>query len=154
MQITDRDDFQKPCYDFMWDGDEDKLADDMLALIQPILKEEQIHKEQPVSDAIRKAAEHIRKLNGKKFDLNYIAVAVNLSKYHLIRQFKKEMGVTPNQYYIQNKLRIVKAELLAEQPETDIATELNYADQSHLCRQFKKMMGISPQDYKRNIRRK
>jgi AraC-like DNA-binding protein len=154
MQVVDRDDFQMPCYDFMWGGDEYKFAEEILKLIQPILKKEQVHTEQLVSDAIRKAAEYIRKLNGKKFDLNDIAVKVNLSKYHLIRQFKKEMGVTPNQYHIQNKLRIVKAELLAEQPETDIATELNYADQSHLCRQFEKMMGISPQEYKRNIRRK
>lgn len=154
MQLLDMDDFQKLCYDFMWNGDENKLAEEMLALIQPMLKRDQLNTGRSVSDAILSAAEYIRKLNGEKFDLNHIAATVNLSKYHLIRLFKKEMGVTPNQYYIQNKLRIVKAELLAEQAEADIAAELNYADQSHLCRQFKKMMGISLQEYKRNMRRK
>lgn len=154
MQLLDMDGFQKPCHNFMWSGNENKLAEEMLALIQPMFTKEQCNTEHSRSDTIQKAVEYIRTLNGEKFDLNHIAIAVNLSKYHLVRQFKKEMGVTPNQYYIQNKLRIVKAELLAEQPEADIAAELNYADQSHLCRQFKKMMGISLQEYKRNMRRK
>jgi AraC-like DNA-binding protein len=78
----------------------------------------------------------------------------NISKYHLVRLFKKEMGVTPNQYYIQNKLRTVKTKIMEEQSEVQIATELNYADQSHLCRQFKQLMGVSLQEYKRNVRRK
>ncbi len=151
MQLLDIDGFLKPCYDFMWYGDENKFAKEILALIQPMHKKEQFDTGHSVSDAIKNTSEYIRKLNGEEFDLNNIAAAVNLSKYHLVRQFKKEMGVTPNQYYIQNKLRIVKAELLAEQAEADIAAELNYADQSHLCRQFKKMMGISLQEYKRNI---
>jgi AraC-like DNA-binding protein len=154
MQLLDIDDFQKPCYDFMWNGEENKFAEEILALIQPMFKKNQFDTKPSVSDAIKSAVENIRKLNGEKFDLNHIATVVNLSKYHLIRQFKKEMGVTPNQFYIQNKLRIVKAEILANQAEADIAAELNYADQSHLCRQFKKMMGISLQEYKRNMRSK
>ncbi len=154
MQLLDTDDFQKPCYDFMWSGDENKLAEEMLALIKPIIKEEQSNTGYIISETIQRTVECIKKLNGNKFDLNDIAAEVNLSKYHLIRQFKKEMGVTPYQYYIQNKLRIVKAELFVEQSEADIAAELNYADQSHLCRQFKRMMGISLQEYKRNMRRK
>lgn len=154
LQASDIDDFQKACYDFMWNGEEKKLTQDILEIMKPVIRKDAADQTSNVSNAISKATQIIRELNGNKFDLNHIAESVNLSKYHLIRQFKKEMGVTPNQYYIQNKLRIVKVELLAKQPEVEIAAGLNYSDQSHLCRQFKRMMGISLQEYKRNVRRK
>jgi AraC-like DNA-binding protein len=64
------------------------------------------------------------------------------------------MGVTPNQYHIQAKMRILKANLDDIESQTSLAQNLNLADQSHLCKQFKKLMGVSIKNYKKNLTRK
>jgi AraC-like DNA-binding protein len=63
------------------------------------------------------------------------------------------MGVTPNQYYIQAKMYLVKREIMDYRKEIDLALDLNFSDQSHLCNFFKKQMGISLQDYKKSFQR-
>lgn len=64
-----------------------------------------------------------------------------VSKYHLIRTFKKEMGVTPKQYHQQCKVRKMK-NMVFEDSQCDIAYELNFSTQSHMNSILKKYMGI------------
>ncbi len=152
VKLSDEDIFLKPCLDFMWNGDEEKLVQDLLSILPSYTRIDDVESKR--SKVVEDAIDYIKNLENDKFSLDNIALSVNVSKYHLVRVFKKEVGVTPNQYYIQNKLRIVKKEILTQQSESVIASDLNYADQSHLCRQFKQMMGISLQEYKRNIKKK
>lgn len=154
LKLNDVDEFVEPCYDFMWNGDEQKLVQQMHSLLSPLLCVDSLKKKKEISEPVQKAITYIKSHINDKFDLDIIAQEAFVSKYHLVRQFKKEMGVSPHQYYIQTKLRIVKADILENQSEVEIATALNYADQSHMCRQFKQLMGISIQEYKRNIRKK
>lgn len=154
LRITDTESFMRIFYDFMWYGDREKIVRDYLELMKPITMTTKGGQYPKRSEMVEKAIEFMRKNQKEKFDLNNIAAEAGVSKYHLVRLFKKEMGVTPNQYYIQNKLRQVKARIMEEEPEIQIAVELNYSDQSHLCRQFKQMMGVSLQEYKRNFRKK
>jgi AraC-like DNA-binding protein len=70
-----------------------------------------------------------------------------------VKVFKKEMGVTPNQYYIQVKMHLIKKEIMEYQKAVDLAMEYNFNDQSHLCNLFKKQMGISLLDYKKSFQR-
>jgi len=65
---------------------------------------------------------------------------------------KKETGVTLNQYYIQAKLYIVKKRLKNGDKLTDLAAEMNFADQSYLANLFKKHMGISMKDFMNNYK--
>ncbi len=154
LKLKDTDNFMRVCYDFMWYGDMSKIIQEFLEIMRPMISIKNIKEQKQLSLSVKKAAEFIKKNQNNRFDLDNIAMEANISKYHLVRLFKKEMGVTPNQYYIQNKLRTVKTKIMEEQSEVQIATELNYADQSHLCRQFKQLMGVSLQEYKRNVRRK
>lgn len=154
LKLNDVDEFIEPCCDFMWNGDEQKLVQQLISLLSPLLCVDSLKKKKEISEPVQKAISYMKSHINDKFDLDVIAHEAFVSKYHLVRQFKKEMGVSPHQYYIQTKLRIVKADILENQSEVEIAAELNYADQSHLCRQFKQLMGISIQEYKRNIRKK
>ena len=99
------------------------------------------------------ASQYIRKYAHEKFSLDTLADAIHVSKYYLVKLFKKEMGVTPNQYYIQIRMYLVKKEIIKYRKEVDLAMELNFNDQSHLCNLFKKQMGISLLDYKKSFRR-
>lgn len=71
-----------------------------------------------------------------------------VSKYHLIRSFKQEVGLTPRQFQIQNRVR--KAQRLLNLPISiaEVALTCGFFDQSHLIRHFKKIVGLSPSCYK------
>lgn len=107
----------------------------------------------PADAAVEQAKAYIRAHTHEKFDLDVLAEVVHLSKYHFIRVFKAQLGVTPHQYYIQAKIFAAKRALTQNESEADVATELNFADQSHLCRVFKRQMGISMRDFKNSYRK-
>ena len=71
-----------------------------------------------------------------------------VSKYHLIRSFKHEVGLTPHQFQIQNRVR--KAQRLLNQPIpiTEVALTAGFFDQSHLIKYFEKIVGLTPSCYK------
>ena len=76
--------------------------------------------------------------------LDDLANNSKLSKYHFLRVFKKNTGLTPHQYILST--RINKAKNLIIKGETSITASLNagFNDQSHFIRNFRKMYGYSP----------
>lgn len=78
-------------------------------------------------------------------------IAKELSKdaAYLNRKFKSEVGITPHQYLLQQ--RIKRASKLLSQTDIDIATiaiETGFSDQSHLTKYFSKEVGLSPSKYR------
>ena len=68
-----------------------------------------------------------------------------MSQYHFIRQFCKNIGMTPHRFQVQNRLR--KAKNLLENSSfslTTIGFDVGFFDQSHFIRSFKKLYQISP----------
>lgn len=88
----------------------------------------------------------------ESFDLEKISNYTHISKYHLLRIFKKQMGVTPYQFYIQEKVKKIKQGLLKNQTPVDLAYNLNFSDQSHLCNTFKKYVGLTPIQFKKSYK--
>lgn len=91
----------------------------------------------------------VRYLNNhfqSKFSLDELARNSYVSKYHLIRTFKKEMEITPKQYHQQCKVRCIK-NMVFENSQSDIAYALNFSTQSHMNSIFKKYMGITMGSY-------
>ncbi|SHN72187.1 AraC family transcriptional regulator [Desulfovibrio litoralis] len=78
------------------------------------------------------------------YNLQLLAQANNLSKYHFIKKFKEKIGITPYQFILNEKIKKVRQGILSKQSLADLALELGFSDQSHLCNTFKKYMGISP----------
>lgn len=142
------------CDIFKRNNDENQFLNSILKLINSAIKPDLLLDENKSNETVLLISEYIKKNAAQKFDLDKLAKSFYLSKYHLIRIFKKEMGVTPNQYYIQAKMRIIKTKIFNAPSETNLAFNLNLSDESHLCRLFKKQMGISIQDYKRNLIKK
>lgn len=70
------------------------------------------------------------------------------SKYHFIRCFKAEVGLTPHQFQIQNRIRKAKRLLHTAGTITEVALTTGFCDQSHFIRQFEKQVGLSPLAYK------
>lgn len=72
---------------------------------------------------------------------------VHISKYHMIRKFSEENGLTPHKFQLQCRIRKAQELLLNGMKVVDVAATLGFCDQSHLCRVFKKQVGISPEEY-------
>lgn len=83
--------------------------------------------------------------------LEDLAARFDCTPYHLIRFFKKAVGLTPHAYLVQ--LRVEKAKHLLARGHSivDAALETGFTDQSHLTRHFKTKLGIPPGIYRRQL---
>lgn len=85
-------------------------------------------------------------------DLQTLSDFVHVSEFHLIREFKKAVGVSPHQFCLMEKVKKIRQGLMIQQPLSDLALSLGFSDQSHLCNTFKKFMGITPLQYKHSYK--
>lgn len=70
-----------------------------------------------------------------------------LSKFHLLREFKKYTGYTIHKY-IQQKRLILARELLKNCKQvTEVCNKCGFGDYSNFIRAFKKEYGLSPKKY-------
>lgn len=96
------------------------------------------------TEYISKTVSIIENSSTPSFSIDDICKIINLSKFHFIRQFKLEVGLTPYQFILNTKIRKIRQGLLSKQTLSDLALDLGFSDQSHMCNTFKKYMGISP----------
>ena len=84
-----------------------------------------------------------------ELNINTMSEKTYISKYHLIRQFKKEVGLTPHKFQIQNRVRKAQHILNNNYSITEAALMTGFYDESHFIRHFKNIMRITPTDYKK-----
>jgi AraC-like DNA-binding protein/mannose-6-phosphate isomerase-like protein (cupin superfamily) len=79
--------------------------------------------------------------------LDQLAALTPLSRFHLVRVFRRAMGLPPHAY--QSHLRLLHAQAALRSGSTISAAALDagFADQSHLTRYFKRFLGVTPGDY-------
>lgn len=74
------------------------------------------------------------------------------SPFQHIRRFKKDVGLTPHQYRIQDRIRTAKRLLANSVPIAEAALEAGFYDQSHLNRCFHRSIGMTPHAYRNACR--
>lgn len=72
-----------------------------------------------------------------------------ISSFHMIRQFKKEVGLTPHQFQMQCRIRKAQKMLLSNRTIVEVALDTGFCDQSHFVRCFKKIVGMTPASYQK-----
>jgi len=87
-----------------------------------------------------------------ELDLQHLARSCGVTRFQVIRDFKKATGLTPAAYIRNKKLR--RAGLLIEQGASlaDAACEAGLSDQSHLSRAFRAVHGITPGMFQKSCR--
>ena len=78
------------------------------------------------------------------------AEMIGMSKYHFIRTFTDNVGITPQKY--RTTLLLEKSLLLLEDSTlriTEIASSLGFEDLYYFSRLFKKQYGVSPTKYRK-----
>gem|GEM_PF-1357613 len=80
--------------------------------------------------------------------LEELAKAALLSKYHLLRTYKQAFGITPYQQVLE--LRLHKATRLVGEGDnlSSVARELGFSDRRSFTKAFKKKFGVAPSFYR------
>lgn len=103
------------------------------------------------SVAIEQARRYIDDNLFDNFGLYDLSRLTGLSAFHLVRTFKKAVGLSPVAYRNQRRIVAARQRLVDGQPTAQVALDLGYADQSHFTRHFQRIVGASPQRYARGI---
>jgi AraC-like DNA-binding protein len=84
-------------------------------------------------------------------DLDTLAQQAGISRFHLLRSFKKRYGLPPHAYQVA--LRVAKAQQLLRRgfALAEVAAECGFTDQSHFTRHFKQALGVPPGRFARDI---
>lgn len=106
------------------------------------------------SPAVARAVEWIDGHLERAVDVDEIAAAASLSRSHLSRVFKKEVGLSPYEYLIQQRIALAR-EWLQHTPlsVTEIAERLCYADAYYFSNAFKQHVGVAPTRFRDAERR-
>lgn len=102
---------------------------------------------------ISRAQELLAEQLHRSLSLDHLGVELGLSKFHLLRAFQKETGLTPREWAMQLRTRRAKGLLRNGVPASTAAHALGFADQSHLNRHFRAAYGITPGVYQRAVKR-
>ena len=77
-----------------------------------------------------------------------LAGQVHMSKYHFLRKFKEQTGVTVHNFVLNKRLIRASEELLLGESLTEVWQDCGFADYSSFLRNFKKAFGVSPGRYR------
>ncbi|MFW6324908.1 MAG: AraC family transcriptional regulator [Desulfovibrionales bacterium] len=97
--------------------------------------------------AVMRMRELLSENTSERITLDTLARESGLSRYHLIRVFKRETGLTPHQFHIQKRLERAKKLLFAGCSMASTAFETGFADQSHFANTFKRYVGATPRHW-------
>jgi AraC-like DNA-binding protein len=81
--------------------------------------------------------------------LDELTDEVGLSKFHLLRLFRDEVGTTPHAYHLH--VRISRARQMLDEgiSAAEVALACGFADQAHFTRCFKHIVGFTPAAFAR-----
>lgn len=82
-------------------------------------------------------------------DLATLAREARLSRFHLVRAFRRAIGTTPHGYLLDRRVRAARERLRAGAAVADVAAGCGFADQAHLTRVFKARVGVTPGAFRR-----
>ncbi len=99
---------------------------------------------------IKNTYEFINDSIDTNFSLEVLATNVNLSKYHFLRLFKKEFGLTPHAFIVNERLNRANNLIQKGLTISQASIEVGFNDQSHFSRNFKKYFGYTPTYLQKN----
>ncbi len=97
--------------------------------------------------AVKKAREYLNENLSEKVSLEELANATGLSRYHLLRVFRKATGLPPHSYHLQLRVEHAKQLLRSGLPFAETALQSGFSDQSHFTNTFRRYTGATPSQY-------
>ncbi len=83
----------------------------------------------------------------RKLTLEDVALSVGLSRFHFLRTFKRETGLSPHLYRTLKRVEAARELLRKGMPAARVALETGFTDQSHFANTFRRYFGATPKQY-------
>ncbi|WP_110640536.1 AraC family transcriptional regulator [Salinicola sp. CPA57] len=104
------------------------------------------------SDALlKRAREYVLAHLEEDMSLDDLSQAAHLSKYHFLRLFRQQFGMTPHQYVINCRINAARHALETGEQPSAVAMRYGFADLSHFNRRFKRIYAMTPYQYQRAV---
>jgi AraC family transcriptional regulator len=98
---------------------------------------------------LRRVREYIDANLDADLSLADIAAVADLSQYHFARAFRKTVGVTPQQYVMQQRIERAKHLLAdAQLPLVEVGLRTGFKNQSHFTTLFRKFTSLTPKTWR------
>ena len=105
------------------------------------------------SRVVARAIDYLAENFAEECSLADLASLSGVDRFHLLRAFRRAVGLPPHLYQTQLRLRHARRLMLAGEKPAFAAASAGFADQSHLIRKFKAAYGITPGQYLGDRRR-
>jgi AraC-like DNA-binding protein len=100
---------------------------------------------------VGRVCDHLRAHVAENVSLDELAGLAGLSKFYLLRAFRRTHGVTPHAYQMQLRLGQAWRFIVEGRPLSRTTYDAGFADQSHLTRRFAALFGVTPARYARQL---
>ena len=102
---------------------------------------------------VQRAVEYIHDRYADPIDLNDLARAAAMSRYHFSRKFRAQVGMSPYRYVQHVRMRRAADLLRAGTSVTETACAVGVPDSSRFARLFRREMEMTPSNYQKGTRR-
>jgi AraC-like DNA-binding protein len=137
------DDFSRPLEPLEADDVVVGLADALLALDHTLVSSRAMPS--GVSAAVRRARDLLDEARSASVTSRDLEVATGLSRFDLMRHFRRAFGTSPHRYLLMRRLE--RSREMMRNPHVrlaEIAVTAGFADQAHFTREFRKAFGFTP----------
>lgn len=93
------------------------------------------------------AVDYIRKNLHQKLSIESIAKLAYVSKSNFFRMFKDELGTSPNEFILQERISRAKELLRNRSSIKETAYQTGFSDTNYFTRVFKQLVGVTPKSY-------
>lgn len=100
-------------------------------------------------DTVIGVRRHIEKHYDQKLHLEALARLGFVSKYHLLRLFKRYYGQTPKQYLTDIRIKKAKAHLKDGMPVTETCFAVGFESLGSFSTLFKHRTGLTPREFQK-----
>jgi len=93
------------------------------------------------------AVDYIRKNLHQKLSIDSIAKLAYVSKSNFFKMFKDELGTSPNDFILQERINRAKELLAGQISIKETAYQTGFSDTNYFTRVFKQLVGVTPKSY-------
>ena len=98
---------------------------------------------------VAQAVAAMRENYAELYGIDELSDNLNVSKSHLVRTFKEQVGITPGQYLTQVRINAAKQLLFHREYSLDVIASLcGFSGANYLCRVFKQHTGMTPTEFR------
>ncbi|WP_415328407.1 helix-turn-helix domain-containing protein [Chryseobacterium sp. MMS23-Vi53] len=97
------------------------------------------------------AVDYIRKNLHQKLSIDSIAKLAYVSKSNFFKMFKDELGTSPNEFILQERINRAKELLASQNSIKETAYQTGFSDANYFTRVFKQFVGVTPKSYQDKI---